>query len=224
MTTTDDNLDVRHLCPLGNHHGHAVAITPPATICHAHTQLIHTHITTITRLWDELPDLATTARTGSGGCGFNSQPPARLEVIALTDPNTGDGDIPNATRILTDLANWIADVRHLTAVYDATAALRLIGVHYPALTDHPHPRDAYSGLQAVAAYLRRLAGEHRHEVARCQQPHPDPQVDDECGGPIYWTGRSSGIIAQCRDCQDTWTDAVVWLHQQQQTMRQERDA
>ena len=222
MTQEDDTIEmIRHLCPL--RHDHAPTVIPPATICPHHVTAIRDMLTTITRLWDELPDLATTARTGSGGCGFNSQPPARLEVIALTDPNTA-GDIPNATAILTGLANWIADRRHLNAATTATAALTLLDVHYPALTDHPHPRDAYSGLQRLTAYLRRLAGEHRHEVARCQQPHPDPQVDDECGGPIYWTGRSIGVIASCTDCGDEWSDVVVDLYRQQEALRKERES
>ncbi len=219
----DTSIEVRHLCPLP-HRGHAPQIDPPATICHTHTATLSHTITDIARLWDTLDDLATTARTGTGGCGFNSQAPARLDILALTDPHTHDGDVPNATAILTALANWIAGVRHLTPVAGATAALSLLRVHYPALTDHPHPCDAYSGLQRLHAYLRRMAGEHRHIVAHCQQPHPDPQADDECGGPIYWTGRSIGVIATCATCHDEWTDVVVHLHQSQTLLKLERQA
>jgi len=213
-----DTIEIRHLCPLP-HRGHATEVHPPATICHGHSQQIHATITDIARLWDSLDDLTTTARSGGNGGGFNSTPPIRLDVLALTDPHTIDADIPNATSILTGIANWIATIRHLTPVAGATAALSLLGIHYPALSDHPHPLVAYSGLQRLHGYLRRLAGEHRHVVAHCQQPHPDPQNDDECGGPIYWTGRASGIIAACSACGDEWTDAVVWLHQQQEELR-----
>lgn len=222
MNDHDDNLDVRHLCPLP-HRGHPPDIHPPATICHHHAQRIHDTITDITRLWDQLDDLAGSASNGGCANGYVSTPPARLDIIALTDPHTHDGDIPNAVTTLTTLANWIAQRRRLTPTTTATAALQLLTVHHLALTDYDHPLDAHHELRTLRSYLRRLAGENRHIVATCQQPHPDPQShDDQCGGPIYWTGRQTGVIAECQTCGDEWTDHVIDLHQQQEALRAER--
>ena len=78
----DTSIEVRHLCPLP-HRGHAPQIDPPATICHTHTATLSHTITDITRLWDTLDDLATTARTGTGGCGF------RLMVRAVSTGGAG---------------------------------------------------------------------------------------------------------------------------------------
>jgi hypothetical protein len=84
-------------------------IHPPATICDHHSEQLRDRIGDIRRWWDVLPDLALASRDGGGGCGLNSQPPIRLDILALTDPHTADGgDIPPATTILTDIANWIA--------------------------------------------------------------------------------------------------------------------
>ncbi len=94
-----DTIEIRHLCPLP-HRGHATEVHPPATICHGHSQQIHATITDITRLWDSLDDLTTTARSGGNGGGFNSTPPIRLDVLALTDPHTIDIAIPEAQDML----------------------------------------------------------------------------------------------------------------------------
>lgn len=221
MNTTD-NLTIRVLCPLP-HRGHAPPIDPPATICTHHTRQLRDHLTDITRWWDTLPDLAQSGRDGGGGCGLNSQPPVRLDILALTDPHTrDDGDIPPAARILVEVANWIATQRRLTAVYSPTAALRLLNTHSSALTDHPDPQAVHGPLTRIWLHLRRLAGEARHTVATCQEPHPDPQVDGKCGGAITWTGRQTGVIAVCGNCGDTWTDSLVLLYEQQTRMAIER--
>ena len=216
-----DNIDVRHLCPLP-HRGQAPTIDPPATICTHHSEQLRDRISDIRRWWDVLPDLALTPG-GASGRGFESKPPVRLDIIALTDPHSSDdGDIPPATVILTDIANQIAATRRLTPVYSATAALGLLQVHWSALTDTPDPQRVYGRLSRVWLHLRHLAGEARHTVATCQENHPDPQVDTECGGPITWTGRQTGVIAVCGNCGDTWTDTVILLYEQQTRLAIER--
>ena len=217
-----NDIPIAHLCPLP-HRGNAPQIHPPATICDHHSEQLRDRISDIRRWWDVLPDLALASRDGGGGCGLNSQPPIRLDILALTDPHTADGgDIPPATTILTDIANQIAAVRRLTPVHSATAALSLLQVHWAALTDTPDPQAVYGRLSRVWLHLRRLAGEARHTVATCQETHPDPQVDDECGGAITWTGRQTGVIAVCGNCGDTWTDTVILLYEQQTRLAIER--
>ena len=217
-----NDIPIAHLCPLP-HRGNAPQIHPPATICDHHSEQLRDRIGDIRRWWDVLPDLALASRDGGGGCGLNSQPPIRLDILALTDPHTADGgDIPPATTILTETANWIATHRRLTPVKRATAALGLIAVHWQALSDHPDPERVYGRLTRVWLHLRHLAGESRHVVATCQENHPDPQLDTECGGPITWTGRQTGVIAVCGNCGDTWTDTVILLYEQQTRLAIER--
>ncbi len=217
-----DNIPVRSLCPLP-HRGNAPQIPPPATLCTHHLEQLRDRIGDIRRWWDVLPDLALASRDGGGGCGLNSQPPIRLDVLALTDPHTTDGgDIPPATTILIDTANQIAATRRLAPVYSATAALGLLQVHWSALTDHPDPQRVYGRLSRVWLHLRHLAGESRHVVATCQENHPDPQQDAECGGPITWTGRQAGVIAVCGSCGDEWTDTLILLYEQQTRLAIER--
>ncbi len=216
-----NDIDVRHLCPLP-HRGHAPAIDPPATMCTHHLEQLRDRISDIRRWWDVLPDLALVSG-GASGRGFESKPPVRLDIIALTDPHSADdGDIPPAARILTDLANWIAAQRRLTAVHSPTAALRLLNTHGSALTDHPDPQAVHGPVTRIWLHLRHLAGESRHTVATCQENHPDPQVDTECGGPITWTGRQTGVIAVCGQCGDTWTDSLILLYEQQTRLAIER--
>lgn len=217
-----DNITIRHLCPLP--HAHAPQIDPPASICHHHTQQVRDRLADITRLWQLLPELCDTRGAPGGSAGTKSQPPVRLDILAITDPATlPGGSIPPAVGILTDLADWIADQRHLTTPTTAVDALRTLNVHYPALTTHPDPQSFWGDLADVLTALRRIAGETRHPVATCQQDHPDPQIDGECGGPLMWTGRNRGVIAACNTCGDTWTDAIVVLYEQQQRLRLERE-
>ena len=224
MSEDNDTIDVRHLCPLP-HRGHAPHIDPPATMCHTHTQQLRDRITDITRWWDDIDALASAAGTsGHGGHGLNSKPPVRLDILALTDMHTHDGgDIPPAAAILTSTANWIARARRLTPIAGPRAALGLLRVHGLALGDHPNPQAVHGRLSRVWFYLRRQVGESRHVLATCQQPHPDPQNDDECGGPITWTGRSIGAIAVCGRCHDEWTDSLVDFYWAQKRLADERE-
>lgn len=194
-----DNLDVRHLCPLP-HRGHAPHIDPPATMCHAHTIQLRDRVADITRWWDDIDALAAAAGSSGHGHGLNSKPPVRLDILALTDPHTRDGgDIPPAARILTSTANWIARARRLTPCAGVAAALGLLKVHWLALGDHPDPQAVHGRLSRVWFYLRRQVGEGRHPVGFCQEPHPDPQVDGECGGPLFYTPTALNPVT-CASC------------------------
>ncbi len=216
-----DDIDVRHLCPLP-HRGHAPDIHPPATICDTHTDTYRDRVTDIRRLWDFLPELQQTARDGSNQTGSKSQAPTRLDIVALTDPNTDDtGDVPNAVRILTTTANWIAERRRLTPVADPIAALRLIQLHYLALADHEDPRTPWRGLQRIWLYLRRLAGENRHVLGYCQEPHPDDD-DQECGGALFYTPNSVARPVVCSTCGDTWSAAAIAIAIDQMNLATER--
>lgn len=213
MTHHDDNIDVRHLCPLP-HRGHAPDIHPPATICHHHTQRIHDTITDITRLWELIPDLDLTARDGGGTPGgTKSVPPTRLDLLALTDHHTAwDSDIPPASRILLWLAAHCAHTRHLTPARTPQSALTMLGVHHLALTDHPQPHDVWAHLTRLHTHLRWIAGESPTPLQRpCDAPHPDPQITGECGGTVWTTGRHTGIIAACHDCGASLTDTALVL-------------
>lgn len=215
----DSDIAVRSLCPLP-HRGHAPQIHPPATMCDHHAEQLRHRCDDIARWWPDLDALAESAGGGVRGA-MDSRPPVRLEVIALLDPNTAGGDIPNATATLTTIAAWITRTRRLMPVAGPTAALGRIRTHWVALTDHPDPEAVHGRLTRLWLYLRRLVGEHRHTVATCQQPHPDPQADGECGGPITWTGRTRGTIAVCGTCHDEWTDTVVDLYWRQQALREQ---
>jgi len=223
MTETDDTIDVRHLCPLP-HRGHAPQITPPATICDHHADTIGDRVTDIRRLWDCLPDLAQSARDGNSQSGSKSQAPIRLDILALQDPNTDpDGDIPNASVELIDAANWIATQRRLGLVTNPSAALELLRVHHLALTGHPHPSRPWRGLQRVWLYLRRLAGENRHVLGHCQEPHPEhPDDTEECGGALFYTPNSLARPVVCSQCGDTWSQAAIDLAVQQMSLAVER--
>lgn len=223
MNTNDDNIDVRHLCPLP-HRGHAPDIHPPATICQHHTDTIRDRITDTRRLWDVLPELQQTARDGSNQTGSKSQAPTRLDILALQDPHTDDGgDVPNAVRILCSAANWIAARRRLTPVTTPTAALSLLQVHHLALSDHPNPHDPWSGLQRLWLYLRRLAGENRHVLGYCQEPHPDDD-DAECGGALFYTPNSLARPVVCSQCGDTWSAAALSIAIEQMGLREQMES
>lgn len=226
MTNTDDEIAVRHLCPLP-HRGHTPQITPPATICDAHADAYRDRITDIRRLWDVIDELAQSARDGNSQSGSKSQAPVRLDIIALQDPHTDDrGDIPNAPRILTTTANWIAQRRRLTPVATATAALSLIQVHHLALTDHPTPTDPWRGLQRIWLYLRRLAGENRHVLGYCQEPHPDhpDDPDAECGGALFYTPNSLARPVVCSQCGDTWSATAISIAIEQMALRDQLES
>lgn len=210
MNTTDDNITVRHLCPLP-HRGHAPQIHPPATICDSHTHQYRDRLTDIRRLFDVLPELAQSARDGNSQSGSKSQAPVRLDILALTDPNTDDrGDVPNAHAILVATANWIAMRRRLTIVSTPAAALSLLQVHHLALGDHPEPTTPWRGLQRIWLYLRRLAGENRHVLGYCQEPDPEADDDDaECGGALFYTPNSLARPVVCSKCGDTWSAGSI---------------
>ena len=223
--THDDGeiIPVRHLCPIG-HSGKAVEITPPATICEGHTRGIAERITDITRLWELLPEFYDTAgATGGTPGGTKSQPPVRLDILAITDPATlPGGSIPPAVGILTDLADWIADQRHLTTPTTAVDALRTLNVHYPALTTHPDPQSFWGDLADVLTALRRIAGETRHPVATCQEPDDD---GNECGGPLFHMPRSLRPVA-CAECGSSWSAEAINLAMNQMDLTEwlKRDA
>lgn len=220
---TDNDIQIRHLCPLP-HRGHAPAIHPPDTICEHHTDTLRDRIGDITRLWACLDDIAQSARDGNSQSGSKSQAPTRLDIVALTDPHTDpDGDIPNAAVELIDAANWIATQRRLRLVTSPTAALELLRVHHLALSGHPHPSRPWRGLQRVWLYLRRLAGENRHVLGYCQEPHPDhPDDDTECGGALFYTPNSLARPVVCSQCGDTWSQAAIDLAAQQMSLMLER--
>jgi len=219
-----NDIEIRHLCPLP-HRGNAPQIHPPATICDHCARQIAQRVADITRWWHDIDSLAQTAGSGSGR-GFESKPPVRLDIIALTDPNTSDdGDIPPAAAILIDLGNWIADQRGLTTVYTATAALERLRVHGAALTDHTDPQAVDGDIYRVWSHISRLVGESRPAKALalpCNAPHPDPQVDGECGGEMWSTGRQTGVLARCRECDAEITDTAVMLDVMQRYAAEQR--
>lgn len=216
-----DNITIRHLCPLP--HAHAPQIDPPASICHHHTQQVRDRLADITRLWQLLPELCDTRGAPGGSAGTKSQPPVRLDILAITDPATlPGGSIPPAVGILTDLADWIADQRHLTTPTTAVDALRTLNVHYPALTTHPDPQSFWGDLADVLTALRRIAGETRHPVATCQEPDDD---GNECGGPLFHMPRSLRPVA-CAECGSSWSAEAINLAMNQMDLTEwlKRDA
>lgn len=215
MTSAIDDhaIPVTHLCHLP-HRGTLPTVTPPATMCDHHRHQLADRIADIRRLWDALPQVGTRSRDGHGQAGYNSTPPMRLDVLAITDPHTQPGgEIPPAVAILTDAANWIADVRRLLPTHTADRALRVLEVHYPALTQHPNPAPVWRELTAVLAALRRIHGETTRPLGVCQEPaDPDPQTDTpgECGGALQYVPQSDHPV-QCQRCGDRWSRDAIHL-------------
>lgn len=218
----DSDITVRSLCPLP-HRGHAPQIHPPATMCDEHP--LHDIITTIARIWLELDDHERTPRDGRHTNGTKSQPPTRLDILALTDPHTQPGgDIPPAVPILIDTADWIADQLHATSPTTVLDALRILTRHWRRLTHHPDPVATYSELLDIRNALRRIAGEQPHIVGRqgCDAPNIDPQSDEPCGGDVLATGRVTGVIAACTTCGAPLTAGAAHLAYMQRLAQSER--
>ena len=209
---TDDNIPIRHLCPLP-HRGNAPQIQPPATHCDHHADTIRERLNDIRRYWDVLPELKATARDGNSQTGSKSQAPTQLDIVALTDWNTADhGDVPAASRWLQQFAWWIAERRHLTRPLGPDTAITLLLVHHTALVDY-HPADElWHRLRRIWSYLRRCAGEAPQQFKRtCTEPHLDPQIEGPCGGTLWYTGRTSGVLVVCRECGAQLTDTALTL-------------
>lgn len=218
-----DNLTVRHLCPLPHPRTNPPQIHPPATYCDHHADIIRDRLHDIRRYWDVLDDLKATARDGNSQTGSKSQAPTQLDIVALTDWHTANhGDVPAAARWLTQFALWVADKRHLTRPVAAESAITLLLVHHLALLEYPSPETLWHRLRKTWAYLRRCAGENRHPLGLCQEPHPD-DPDQECEGALFYTPNSARPVV-CSTCGDSWSDAAVRIALDQMNLLAWREA
>lgn len=219
---TDDNIPIRHLCPLP-HRGNAPQIQPPATHCDHHADTIRERLNDIRRYWDVLPELKATARDGNSQTGSKSQAPTQLDIVALTDWNTADhGDVPPASRWLQQFAWWIAERRHLTRPLGPDTAITLLLVHRTALVDY-HPADElWHRLRRIWSYLRRCAGENRHPLGLCQEPHPD-NPEQECEGALFYSPNSARPVV-CSTCGDSWSDTAIRIALDQMDLIIQREA
>ena len=222
-TNTDDTtIDIRHLCPLP-HRGNAAQIHPPATMCDSHHRQLPERLTDIRRLWAVLDELALSARDGNGQTGSKSQAPTQLDIVALTDWHTADtGDVPAATRWLTDFAYWVSSVRHLNRPMGTHGAITMLLVHHTALVDYDPADVLWHRVKRVWLYLRRIAGENRHVLGYCQEPHPD-DPEAECGGAMFHTPNSARPVV-CSTCGDTWSDTAVRIAIDQMNLTIQREA
>ncbi len=220
----DTDIEVRSLCPL-SHRGKVPQIHPPATMCAHHANDLGEYITTIARIWLELDDHERTPRDGRHTNGTKSQPPTRLDIIAITDPHTQTGgDIPPAVPILIDTADWIADQLHTTSPTTVLDALRILTRHWRRLAQHPDPTSVDTELRDIRNALRRIAGEQPNLVGRggCDAPNIDPQIDGDCGGDVISTGRDTGIVAVCTTCGAPLTAGAAHLAYMQRLAQAER--
>jgi len=66
-----------------------------------------------------------------------------------------------------------------------------------------------------------MAGENRHVLGYCQEPHPD-DPDAECGGALFYTPNSLARPVVCSQCGDTWSAAAIAIAIDQMNLATER--
>lgn len=192
------------------------------TLCLSHQNQIESHLQDISRIWKTLPDLATQHRTGTFTSGYNSTPPVRLEILALTDPHTRSGEVYPAARALLWLTRWLCYTRKLGPVRTPETAIRVLLLHHCALASHPHPTQLYQVVRATWTALRSAAGETTRPLGYCQEPPPpgdtantdtdtdSGQEQQQCGGPLLYTPTSLHPVT-CARCGDTWSAGAIRL-------------
>ena len=197
---------------------------PDPVICHTCTTKLRRDLDTIgktRRLLDPTPGRGRTGRpTGKPG----SRPPANLTVLALTDIrsrtrvdwDTGQRDPDDVDCVDADLlaeARILIETRRLaTELRDVFDVIRLLNIHFDALTRSPRADETAAVLEVSAMALRRAAHDiPEPAVGRCTASHPQRVA---CGGPLRlaWEGdlpdspdeqvAPTHII--CGWCHDAW--------------------
>lgn len=196
---------------------HAATAEPGLHVCHhCLTRLLDT-LTDLPRLWTQLAELELTSRDGvSGRAGRNSTPPARLDVIALLDPRSGpDPDLPPAAGIIRDWARLVSDQRHYRPTCTVTDHIDLLIRNTTWLAADPDLIAAFTTeITVVRHTLRRICGETATVIGQCREPHPDPQHDGPCGGPLVHTADSDHPV-RCTSCGDTYSRGAIELAAEQ---------
>lgn len=209
-----NNLTVRHLCA-ATHRGPLPETTPGAQLCLAHIRTGREHIDYLATNWHRLADTTLGSRDGTGRCGRNSTPPLNLHILAIIDPRSTPRDgVPPIAGNIHYWATLIAEDRELESLslWDTPGKLARLATHWTWATGQQFAADMLTELRRSAHALATLFGEGPPAaIATCQAPHPDPQVDDICGGPLRHD-RWLGMQVRCANCGDTWTqDDIAFL-------------
>lgn len=203
---------------------HAHTSEPGLHICHrCLTRLLDT-LADLPRLWQQLLDLDTSHLTGGGRRGPNSAAPTRLDVIALLDPRSGpDPDLPPVAGYLADWATLVIDKRRFQPAATTLDRIDVLIRNAAWIVADPDLAAEFTrDMTHVRHALRRICGETAVVIAHCQQPHPDPQVGGDCGGPLLHTADSRWPV-RCATCGDAFSQDAIDLAVEQMLLHQWRE-
>lgn len=206
---TDTHTADRVLCAT-HRHGEAEP-APGLRICWPCANRIHHHVTDLARLWRDITTLTApgaTAPRGGGRRGPNSSAPTDLDAL----------DTKNATAdLITSWCRLVADERGFKLPHPhIPTRITWLASNTDWLAAHETIADFASEIAHARTQLRSLAGEALTRIAWCQEPHPDPQIDGPCGGPlIHYPGSVTPV--RCGDCGADWTAGAIQLAIEQLT-------
>lgn len=211
MTRDTDNIDVTRLCAA--HKGpRSAAAVEPGHLCLGCDKAVLGAVRDCARLWDQMLELATGTGGGShsGTPGSSLRAPTRLDILSLMDPRSRpDGDLPPAAAIFADWAGLIAEQRRFTTPRDTYSQIRFVESNWRWVQEQPWVGDLAREVRRVRSVLVGLCGETRRVIARCQAPHPDPQMDEDCNGPLFQDADGAAAVT-CAKCGDRFSDGAVF--------------
>ncbi len=211
MNHNTDNMDVARLCAA--HKGpRSAAAVEPGWLCPGCDKGVLDALRDCARLWDQMIELATGAGGGSpsGAPGSSLRAPTRLDILAVMDPRSRpDGNLAPAAAYFADWAWFIAAERRFARPQGTYNQIRFIETNWRWVKEQNWVGDLAREVRDSRATLAGLCGETKRVIARCQAPHPDPQVDEDCNGPLFQDADGAAGVT-CAKCGDRFSDGAVF--------------
>lgn len=206
----DDNTPTR-LCA-AHKGGRTAAAVEPGYLCPGCDQSLLDAVRACARLWDQMVELAT-----GGGGGSNSgtpnrslRAPTRLDILSVMDTRSRDGGgVTPVAALFADWAELIAFRRRFAQPRDTYSQIRFVEANWRWVKEQEWVGDLARDVRRSKSALSGLCGETRRAIARCQAPHPDPQVDEDCNGPLLQDADGAAAVT-CAKCGDRFSDGAVF--------------
>lgn len=160
------------------------------------------------------------SRGGRGAPGFGSRPPARVDVLTLTDRRAQafDPDEPTRATGIVRVVGWWADQARETGIVSPRTGARTVEGEVAQLLEHLDEITAcwwvqpmVAAIHGAAAHLHRALGEQQPTIPLGPCPQPvDGLLGPQCGGQVR--ARAYGEKARCTQCGTRW-DGVARLRE-----------
>lgn len=196
---------------MGNH-ADPVQTQPGLYLCKGCAKRHRENVLELARLWQDLQDMerpAYSARASGGRRGPSSSAPGSMDMLALTDVRSQyePGGLPPVANWMRTVAHRISTERRVTRPQSTGEQILLVYRHLNWVQEQEWLDEWLWRLRAMLNGLRRLTGETRHVIDRCQALHPDMD-GQECGGPLL-QDRDGSASVTCQRCGDRWSDGAV---------------